>query len=210
LGWAIVYLTIILRLTLLPFTIIAEKNKARNLILMQEVKKLEKDFHNDPILQKEEIRRIFKQKKIKPWAKTFELSVQVLVLILLYQVFMGGITGEKLVRTLYHWIEFPGRININFYGNNLGETHNILWAGLVALFLLIEIYVEYKNRKLKLERPDLFYFFIFPLFTFLLLMILPMVKSLFILTSLLISMLLHFFMGAFTKPVVVEETKSKN
>ena len=44
LGWAVVYLTVILRLALLPFSIVTEKNKAKNVDLDKEIDGLQKDL----------------------------------------------------------------------------------------------------------------------------------------------------------------------
>ena len=101
LGWAVVYLTIILRLILLPFTLVTEKNRRSEEELVGEAKRIDKEFHNDNLLKKEEMRRILKQKKVRPWSKLVSLGVQVLVLVLLYQVFLRGITGDKILKILY-------------------------------------------------------------------------------------------------------------
>ena len=188
LGWAVVYLTILLRVILLPLTIIAERNKIRDEQVGVEIKELEKEFRNDSAQLKEEVRQVVKANKINPWAKAVSLGIQLLVLVLLYQVFLQGITGEKLLRTLYDWVDFPGTINIFFYGSNLGQIHTILWPGIVAVILLVEIYIDMKRHKKDgVEKPDLFYFILFPAFSFFILWLLPMVKSLFILTTMIFS-----------------------
>ena len=192
LGWAVVYLTIILRLILLPFTIVTERNKLQDENLDEELNKLSKDFRNDPILYKEEMRKTLKKKKVSPWSKVVVLGIQALVLILLYQVFLRGITGDKVIKILYPWINFPGVINTDFYGFSLGAVHDLLWAGVVGLFLLVEIFVIYRKHK-DLTQADLAYFILFPFVSFLVLWILPMVKSLFILTSLVFSVIIHQF-----------------
>jgi hypothetical protein len=38
---------------------------------------------------------------VYPWAKSIVLGVQGLVFVLLYQVFLRGITGEKIIKILY-------------------------------------------------------------------------------------------------------------
>lgn len=192
LGWAVVYLTVILRLVLLPFTVVTEKNQATNENLDLEIEKLAKDFRNDPVKQKEEVRKLIKKKKITPWTKAFVLGIQILVLVLLYQVFLRGITGEKVIKILYPAINFPGKINTVFYGFELGAVHDFIWPGIVALFLLVEIYFGYRKHR-SISKADLAYFILFPAFTFLALWILPMVKSLFILTSLIFSAIIHQF-----------------
>lgn len=203
LGWAIVYLTVLLRVVLLPFTIIAERDRIKNEKLTTELRGLAKEYRNDPVMQKDEIRRRLRQKRVRPWAKVVVLGIQVLVLVLLYQVFLRGITGEKLIRFLYSWVDFPGRINTMFYGFNLGKVHDVVWPGAVGLFLLAEIYWDYRKHKRELTKSDLFYFIIFPLFSFFILWILPMVKSLFIMTSLLFSVIIRLFVNLLFKPASV-------
>jgi len=209
LGWAVVYLTIILRVVLLPFTLVTEKSKSKSLDISKEMAQINKDFANDPQLKKEEMRKYLRKKKVSPWSKAVVLGVQALVLVLLYQVFLRGITGEKILKILYSWIEFPGKINVFFYGYDLGATHDIVWPGIVGLFLLVEIYFEYRKQKSGLTKADLAYFILFPLASFLLLWILPMVKSLFILTSLIFSVIIHQFSKLIFRSPKVKEAKKE-
>lgn len=200
LGWAVVYLTALLRLVLLPFTFATEKSRIKDEELEQEVGKLQKELHNDPILRKEQIRKVLKKKKVSYWSKSIVLGAQILVLILLYQVFIRGITGEKVMKILYQWIDYPGKINVMFYGFNLGKTHDIIWPGIVAIFLIVEIFIGYRNRKNGLNKADFWYFILFPAFSFLALWILPMVKSLFILTTMTFSVIIHQFSRLIFRP----------
>ena len=209
LGWAVVYLTIILRLILLPFTLVTEKNRRSEEELVGEAKRIDKEFHNDNLLKKEEMRRILKQKKVRPWSKLVSLGVQVLVLVLLYQVFLRGITGDKILKILYSWIDFPGKINTDFYGFDLGATHDIVWPGIVAIGLLAEIYFDYRKKKFTISKADLAYFLLFPAFSFVILWALPMVKSLFILTSILFSAIIHQFSGLIFRSVRVAESAAR-
>lgn len=193
LGWAVVILTIILRVVLLPFTLVTEKARLKQDEIQKDVMGLHKSFRNDPVMKKEEVKKLFKEKKVRPWSKAIVLGVQVLVLVLLYQVFLRGITGEKVLKILYYSINFPGKINTNFYSFELGLNHDWFWAGLVALMLLVEIYIGYRKKKGVITHADLAYFICFPAFTFLALWLLPMVKSLFILTSMIFSVIIHQF-----------------
>ena len=200
LGWAIVYLTILLRLVLLPLTIKSERNKSKNTLVAKEIIQLDKDFAKDHVLKKEEIRKVLKKHKISPWSKAVVLGIQGLVLVLLYQVFLRGITGKQIVEILYPVIEFPGQINTDFYGTALGDPYNVYWSGLVMAVLMIEIYFDFRKRKSGLAKSDLTYFFLFPGFVFLFLYILPVVKALFILTSILVSIVIHNISKVFLKP----------
>jgi len=193
LGWAIVYLTVILRIVLLPFTLITERNKVKNMELVGDIASLEKQFRDDPILKKEEIRKVLKKRQVQPWAKAVVLGIQGLVLVLLYQVFLRGITGEKILNILYPSVDFPGAINTIFYGFELEARHDIILPGIVAVWLLLEIYLNYRKRRGTLTKADLAYFLLFPTAIFAVLWWLPLVKALFILTSLVFSVIIATF-----------------
>ena len=87
LGWAVVWLTVFLRVLLLPLTIVSEMNKSKEEKAELESAKVAEAFKNDSVARKEEIRKVIKKYHISPWAKVASLGAQLLVLILLYQVF---------------------------------------------------------------------------------------------------------------------------
>ncbi len=205
LGLAIVYLTVLLRLVLLPFTLVTEKTLVENKELEKDVARLEKELGKDHVLKKQEIRRALKRRKVRPWAKVVVLGVQFLVLVLLYQVFLRGITGEKILDILYPFVDFPGKMNTDFFGFNLLLIHDIIWPGIVAMWLFFEIYLTSGGTKGKLNRNDLLYFLLFPAAIFIVLYMLPLVKSLFVLTSLVFSAIVHQFSAIFFKPKTEEE-----
>lgn len=186
LGWAVVWLTIFLRLFLLPFTIISEYNNVRRQKAVAEAENAIKALKNDPVAQKEAARQIMRKYRLSPWAKVVTLAVQAVVLVLLYQVFIGGIVGERVTRTLYSSVDYPGRINTNFYGFDLGARRNLLWAGAAAFYLFASIYLRNRKRP-SWEKSDALYAIGLPFATGLALWYLPMVKSLFILTTMIFS-----------------------
>jgi YidC/Oxa1 family membrane protein insertase len=200
LGWAIVYLTVVLRMALLPFTLVGERASALNQGIQDEIARLEKDFHNDPVQKKQEIRRVLRTRRVSPWSKAVVLGMQGLVLVLLYQVFIQGVAGERVLQVLYTSVDFPGNINTIFYGFDLAARHDYFWSGLVTIILMLEIYLSLHARKGNLERSDLAYFILFPASVFIVLWILPMVKALFILTSILFSIIIHQFSKVLFRP----------
>ncbi len=199
LGWAVIWLTIFLRIILLPLTIISERNVLREEEAEAEAEKAVAALKQDSVAQKEEVRRIMKKHKISPWAKVATLGIQLLVLVLLYQVFVRGITGVKMAKILYPMIDFPGKINTIFYGFEIGKVHDAFWAGICAAYLFITIIAENRNRK-NWQPGQAIFLFVFPLFTFAALWFLPMVKSLFILTSMVFSSIIEIFSWIFFSP----------
>lgn len=186
LGWAVIWLTIFLRVILLPLTILSERNAVRQSKVEAEAAAAAKAFRNDAVAQKEAFKRIVKKHKLSPWAKVLTLLVQALVLVLLYQVFMQGIRNNQVSKVLYPFIDFPGRMNADFYGFNIGAAHDWIWAGVAAVYLLLSIYLDNRHQS-KWQKSEFYYLIFFPLFTFVALWWLPMVKSLFILTSMIFS-----------------------
>ncbi|TAN32733.1 hypothetical protein EPN28_04430 [Patescibacteria group bacterium] len=186
LGWAVVWLTIFLRVLLLPFTIISYRDVGRQEKAQLEALKAARAYQGDLVAQKEIIRDIMRKNRISPWAKVLTLGVQLLVLVLLYQVFVRGITGEKVIKILYPSIDFPGKINTEFYGFDIGARHDFIWAGAAALYLFISIMFASRHRK-HWDGASAVYVVLFPLATFFALWLLPMVKSLFILTTMIFS-----------------------
>ncbi len=186
LGWAVIWLTIFLRILLLPFTIISERNQLHRQKGRAEAEAAIKAYRNDAVAQREAARKIMKRYRISPWAKVITLAVQAVVFILLYQVFIRGISGERVVKILYPSVDFPGRINTVFYGFEIGRVHDALWAGIAALYLFVSIFLASRHQRVW-QKSEMYFMIFFPLFTFAALWYLPMVKSLFILTTMIFS-----------------------
>lgn len=196
LGWAVVILTIFMRIILLPLTLISQGNAQKNKKVEQEARAAVEVYKNDPVTQKEEFRKFMKAHQISPWAKMLSLVFQLLLFLLLYQVFIHGISGEKIIKTLYSFVDYPGILNTSFYGFEIGQTHVTLWAALVGLYLFISILIRsFFDGAMK--KSELYFLIFFPLFTFTLLWFLPMVKSLFILTTMVFSDIVSVFHALF-------------
>ncbi|MDO8598602.1 MAG: YidC/Oxa1 family membrane protein insertase [bacterium] len=188
LGLAIVELTVALRLILLPISLISERKAVVLESLSDRLAETEKNFKNDPVKQREETRKLLKKHRVSPWAKMLVLGIQVLVLVLLYQVFVGGLQQAKLV-DLYTAVRRPDFVNTMFLGFNVA-LRNVWWAVAVGVLLLVEIVIAQRERRHTLERRDIFYRYAFPIMATVILLKLPMVKSLFILTSMAFSAIL--------------------
>lgn len=199
LGWAVVYMTIMLRVVLLPFTVVSERDRKKNEELQAEVSRLELEYKKDPVIKKQEIRRVLRRRQVYPWAKFVVLGMQALVFVLLYQVFIRGITGERILKILYPSVDFPGKINTMFFGFDLAGRYDILWAGAVGIWLALEIYWELRRKPA--NSSDMLYFVLFPLFVAVALWWLPMVKSVFILASMAFSLVFNQIIKIFIRPV---------
>ncbi len=203
LGVAIIYLTVIIRIVLLPLTVVSERSKILYERLTKKIEKIGHDFKNDQIQKKEMIRKVMREHKVSPWAKVMVLGVQALILVLLYQVFIGGINGK--LGDLYFWVTHPDFINTVFFGFDLGETKNLFWSGAVGVILFLEIFIDYRSKPGGLTKSEVAYMIFFPAACFFVLWVLPIAKSIFILTSLCFSFIVIFFRQMFKNKFKMEE-----
>ncbi len=187
LGWAVIWLTLFLRLALLPLSIISEHNSTKQQKINEDITKLKAVYKNDSVAHKDEVRKLLRKNYVSPWARVVVLMVQVVVFLLLYEVFVHGISGDKVIKILYSFVEYPGVINTKFYGFNIGAKYDYVWSGIVAAYVFVSILLESRLKKGKTESSDAIYLILFPTFIFFFLWFLPMVKALFILTTLIFS-----------------------
>jgi YidC/Oxa1 family membrane protein insertase len=188
LGLAVIELTLAIRVLLLPFSIVSERKQA----LIEEISRkyagIQKTFANDSVKQRAEVRKLLRTHRVNPWAKVVVLGVQILVFVLLYQVFLGGMDTRKF-DDLYSFLRRPDFVNTDFLGFDVA-VQNVWWAVAVGVFLFAEIAVIQYQRRPLLHRRDVLYRYVFPIVSVLILMQLPMVKSIFVLTSMAFSVLL--------------------
>lgn len=219
LGWAVIYMTLLLRIVLLPFSIMTEQGKEFYRRISSKISEAQRDYADDSVKQRAAIRDLLRKHKVRPWTRLVVLLFHVLVLVALYQVFVGGIrvsTGahggavatSPIMQRLYPSLTPPDFINTELYCLNPASSvlcldvakRNLPFSALVAVVLFIEITISQRGLKGKLTPSEVVYRFLFPAFTFVALAILPSVKSVFILTSLLFSIIISLcgmlFFGA--------------
>lgn len=184
LGLAVVELTVLLRLALLPLSIVSERDAYMFQKLTPEIERITEETIHDPVQRTDRIRDLLRERRLHPWAKAVGLGVQFLVLILLYRVFVDGIRAH--LGDLYAWVPRPFDINTIFLGQDIG-VRSAVWAAAVGLFLFVEIHLDQRRAPGNVTRNDVLFSLLFPFMTFLILWYLPSVKALFIMTSMLFS-----------------------
>ena len=189
LGIAVILLTVIIRIILLPLSIMSGKSRAFYERLAQDVKEIDEDYGSDYVKKREIIRELLKKNKVNPWGKAVVLGIQLVVLILLYRVFLAGMNPEGVHDSLYNFVAVPSEIQTRFLWFDISKR-DFLMAVVVGVVLFLEITFTQRMKREILTRKELLYRLFFPLFTVGVLAILPSVKSIFILTSILFSVIL--------------------
>ncbi len=189
LGWAIVMLSIIVRLLLLPFTL---KGYHTDKLLEQAAEKIritEADFNLSSREKRSKITLIMKEKGINPLSEIYSLFGQIIFLAVLYQVVQRGITPAGYNK-LYSFVGHPiGNLDAIFFGIDVSHA-SIIFSLIAGGLLFVEQIWEYESKKNIPEATfsERWYPLLLPILTFILLMLLPATKAVFLITSITFSL----------------------
>lgn len=239
-GVAVILLSILIRIVLLPVTLASDRSEHERRELARKAKFVEKEYASDPVGLNREMKKLLKTSPRIIVAEMVDFGISILVTILLIRIFATGIEGADL-HYLYHWMpNVQQPYNLVFLGKfDLSRPNFVLNLIQSLVILLVEIVAEFtspfhnllskehvvpvqsnpftkekdsyvvetRNRVRSLQ-------VFFPVVSFLVFMFLPAGKKLFIITTLLFSLLLMIikairrkFLQVFPqpeKPVAVE------
>lgn len=193
LGWAIVLLSLLVRLVFVPLTIKGYSTDKKLENLTPRLNEIEGDNNLNPKEKRSKITEIMRQNGINPIAEIVSLLGQLLFLLILYQVVQHGI--EPPFTDLYGFIHNPQHVNtIFFFGHDVAKAYDTLYCTIAAGLLFVEQVWEFESKK-NIPEATLsgrWYPLLLPIFTFILLMVLPATKAVFIATSVLFSLGIRF------------------
>lgn len=189
LGWAIVMLSIIVRLILFPFTLKGYHTDKLLEEAADKIRSTEEDINLSSREKRTKITGILKEKGINPLSEIYTLFGQIIFLAVLYQVVQRGITPNGY-HQLYSFVGHPnGNLHTIFFGIDVSHT-SIIFSLIAGGLLFVEQLWEYESKKNIPEATfsERWYPLLLPIFTFILLMLLPATKAVFLITSITFSL----------------------
>jgi YidC/Oxa1 family membrane protein insertase len=114
-GIAIIILTLIIRLILLPLFYKSAKDQTIIQKITPRIKELQKLHKDNKEKQVQEIMKVYKEHKVNPFSGFLLLLIQLPILIALYQVFLKGFSKEVL-SGLYSFVSAPAVVHTMFLG----------------------------------------------------------------------------------------------
>ena len=162
-GWAIVALTVIVRIAMIPLTVKQQQSFRSMQALQPEIKKLQAKYKNDRQKLNEEMMAYYKENKVNPFGSCLPLIIQLPIFFALYVILVDIAEevqpGEDL-SMLWGWIP-----DIAISLNDLPPT--TLWP-LMAIYvlsqmgatLLMPTSVDPKQKYIFLFLPIVFAYFI--------------------------------------------------
>lgn len=119
-AFAIIVLTIIIRVILLPSSMKASRQQIKMRNLQPEIQELQARYKDDKQKQSQELMKFYKEKNINPMGSCLPLLIQLPILLILYYVFKNGLDTSHF-GLVYSFIPKPEFINTNFFGIDLAQ-----------------------------------------------------------------------------------------
>lgn len=156
LGWAIIALTVAIRLLLLPLVLPSLKAAQKMKELAPELEKLKAKFKDDKQKLAQAQMDLYRQAGINPLAGLLPNILQIVVLIAMYQAFNRVLGGngsvEKLNEVLYQPLRFASdfKLNLNFLYLNLAKPDLLKVAGksVPGIFLIFSAVFQFLSAKI--------------------------------------------------------------
>lgn len=182
-GLAIIIVTVLVRLLLLPSTrkmLAAQTNMKK---LQPQLEEIKKQHKGDKQAEAKATMELYKQHKVSPWGSCLPLLIQYPLLLVLYFVFRDGLSMQHFDANLYHFIPRPDSINTQLLGIDLAQPDKIYLPVIVAVLQLLQSLQMTGFKNLfgkKKEKQDaatriIGYqtVFLFPIFTYIIALKLP-------------------------------------
>lgn len=146
LGFAIIGISVVIKLVLWPFTRASLKSQKMMQELQPKLDALKVEYKDNQEAQAKAMMELYKSEKVNPLASCLPLLVQLPILIALYSVLRAGLK-EGSLSALYPFISNPGSINAHFLGLiDLSQPH-------VYLAIIAGILQFFQTRMLLAKRP---------------------------------------------------------
>lgn len=136
-GWAIIILTVIVRLLLLPSSLKATVAQKRLLALQPKLEEIKQKYKDDKTAQTRAIMAFYKENKINPLGSCLPLLIQFPILIILYYVFIHGLDTSRF-DLLYSWMPHPAYMNAKFLGIDLAKPDRWILPIAAGVFQFVQ------------------------------------------------------------------------
>jgi YidC/Oxa1 family membrane protein insertase len=193
-GVAVILLTIVIRILLLPMSLSEDKSAEERRALNQKFLEIDALYSADPIKQREERKKLFKHNPKVVFAEGFSLFIQTAITLMLWKMFATGLEGQDihLIYPFIPHVQLP--FNLNFWNmfdlSKPNLTLNIIQSLMVFVVettgILTSPYPPMKGEVVRLQ-------LVLPLVSFIIFLNLPAGKKVFIITTLIITFVLQIY-----------------
>lgn len=129
-GAAIIILTILIRLALLPSSNKAIQAQKKIKELQPEIDKIREKYKDDQQAQARATMEFYQANKINPFSSCLPMLIQLPILMILYYVFRSGLSTDRFADLLYNFTPHPEKVDTIFLGMDL--THPNVYLAVIT------------------------------------------------------------------------------
>lgn len=168
-GWAVIAVTIIIRILLIPLVLPTLKSSKKMMLLQPKLKKIQQEFKNDKKALAAAQMELYKKEGVNPLGGCLPQILQIAVLIIFFSAFntvvnysMGKVNLDDVNRNLIPAFKISEgfQMNLNFLGSDLIKTPSqIAKTGwnfnmiLPIILLLGSAITQFFSSKLMMPNP---------------------------------------------------------
>ena len=145
---AIILLTIVIKLILLPLSLQATRSQKALQDLQPKMQEIKERYKDNKEKQAQALMELYKKEKVNPLSSCFPLLIQFPFLIAVFQVFRNGFRPESL-DLLYSFIHRPETLNPYTWGG-IDLSHPV-----VAFAVLAGIAQYWQTKMLSSQKPPI-------------------------------------------------------
>ncbi|MBP6926065.1 MAG: membrane protein insertase YidC [Candidatus Pacebacteria bacterium] len=142
-GLAVVALTLLVKIILLPFTAKMIKSQVAMKAIEPKLQKIREEHATDKNMQSKKTFELYKEHKVNPFTGCFLLLIQFPIIIALYRVVLGGFTPHQ--EFLYGTVHFPENVSTMFLGFDITHNHLIGLALVVAALQFVQAWLAMRT-----------------------------------------------------------------
>lgn len=190
-GVAVIILTIIIRVLLLPLSLAGDRSEKERRELAAKIKEIEDIYSTDPIQMEKRKKKVMRANSRILIAELFNLTIQVSIALMLWKMFQTGLPGDDfhMIYPFMPKVDLP--FNLVFIGKydltHTSFTLNLVQSILIFVLETVSTFTSpYRISRKEVVRLQL----VLPVVSFLVFMMLPAGKKLFVITTLCFSIVL--------------------
>lgn len=183
-GITVILFSLVIRVILLPLTLAGELSDEEKRAIEDKVKELNVTHAHDPIKLKEEIKKVLRSNIRSVLATTFNLVIQLAIILMLYRIFTTGLEGGDFY-LLYDFMPRPGHINLLFLGKyDLAHTNSTLNLIQSVMIFVVELLGAIRSTYAVSRKNIVLLQLVLPVGSYIIFMFMPAGKKVFIIASL--------------------------
>lgn len=209
-GLALIIFTVIFRIIILPLSLAGDRSEKERREISQKLSSVREYFRDNPTKIKRETRKILAgNKRLLTW-EALDVFIQLLIIVMLWRIFSTGLEGADFHRLYSFMPAITEPFNLMFLGRFDLSQPSLFLNIVSSLVIFIAEFLSIRFSPLPISREDRLMLAVLPLGAFTYFAFMPAGKKLFVIATLLFSILLilakqalylyHGFVGSKGRP----------